>query len=108
MLIGKNCLDPPRLILIVQHDNRNNTKRLLACVAHRHFALQILQEAIRKMIQSALAPGVLLVPRAAVGTNEFNLVLLRIAVQSSPPRAAHTDSFRVSPVHGRTLLGSTS
>src|SRR5271165_3632736 len=51
------------------------------------------------MIQRALAAGVLLVARAAVRTEEFHLVLLRIAVQSSPTGAAHANGFHDSALH---------
>src|SRR5690348_11503965 len=77
-------------------------------MANGHFALQVLQKAVREMIQSALTAGILLVSRAAVRTDEFHLVLLRIAVQSSPSGAAHANGFRVMPVHGVSLLRSTS
>jgi hypothetical protein len=55
------------------------------------FSLQILQKAIRKPIFCPLAPGLLLAFRAAMRTSKFNYVLLRIAVQSCPARAAHAD-----------------
>ena len=47
----------------------------------------------------ALAPGIFLVPRTAVGTDEFHRVLLRIAVQCSPARAAHTYCDNITPFH---------
>jgi hypothetical protein len=101
LFIGKNSFEPPRFILIVQHHDRNHTQRLFAGMALRHFALQILQKTIREMVQRTLAPGILLVPRAAVRTDEFHRVLLRIAVQSSPARAAHTYRYYyITPVHG--------
>src|SRR5215467_3157454 len=92
----------------MHHHYRYNTERLFARMANRHFALQILHEAVCEMIQSALTPGVLLVPRTAVRTEEFHLVLLRIAVHGRPPGAANADCLRVMPVHGVNLLGSTS
>jgi hypothetical protein len=69
-------------------------------MALRHFALQVLQKAIGKMILRSLAPGIFLVPRAAVRTDEFHRVLLRIAVQSGPTRAAYTYGDHITPVHG--------
>src|ERR1700675_936808 len=51
------------------------------------------------MIKRALAPGIFLVTRTAVGTDELDFVLLRIAVQSGPARAANTHNFRKSPFH---------
>ena len=69
-------------------------------MALRHFALQILQKTIRETIQRTLAPGFLLVLRAAVRTDKFYCVLLRIAVQSGPAGAAHTNCFNITPVHG--------
>ena len=69
-------------------------------MALRHFALQVLQETIREMIERTLAPGIFLVPRAAVRTDKLHRVLLRIAVQSGPAGAAHTHSFQITPVHG--------
>src|SRR5215471_8405257 len=92
----------------MHHYNRYNTQRLFARMAYGHFTLQVLHEAVCEMIQSALAPGVLLVPRTAVRTEEFHLVLLRIAVHGRPPGAANAYSFCVVPVHGVNLLGSTS
>src|SRR2546427_11235329 len=68
-------------------------------MALRHFALQVLQKAIGKMVLRSLAPGILLVPRAAVRTDEFHRVLLRIAVQSGPARAAHSHRDYITPVH---------
>jgi len=68
-------------------------------MALRYFALQILQKTICEMIQRTLAPGIFLIPRAAVRTGEFHCVLLRIAVQSGPARAAHAYYFYIAPVH---------
>jgi hypothetical protein len=99
MLVGENSFKAPHLILIVQHHDGNDSQRLLAGMALRDFALQILKKAIREMIKRALAPGIFLVPRAAVRTDEFHRVLLRIAVQSGPAGAAHTNSFEITPVH---------
>src|SRR5439155_148655 len=87
--IGKNSFKAPSFIVIVQHHDRNDAQILLASMALRDFALQVLQKAIREMIKRALAPGIFLVPRAAVRTDKFHHVLLRIAVQSSPAGAAH-------------------
>src|SRR5216684_985794 len=100
VFVGKNGFEAASFILIVQHDNGNNAQILLAGVALRHFSLQVLQKAIRKMIKRTLAPGIFLVPRAAVRTDELHRVLLRIAVQSSPAGAAHTYSFEIVPAHG--------
>jgi len=99
LIIGKNSFKAASFILIVQHHDRNHAQVLFARMALRHFSLQILQKTIRKMIERALAPGILFVPRAAVRTDEFHRVLLRIAVQSSPAGAAHTYSFEIVPVH---------
>jgi len=54
---------------------------------------------VRVDATTEIAPGIFLVPRAAVRTDEFHRVLLRIAVQSSPTRAAHTYRDYVTPVH---------
>src|SRR5258708_3797797 len=97
--IGKNSFEAASFILIVQHHDGNNAQGLFAGVALRDLALPILQETIRKMIQRTLAPGILLVPRSAVRTDQFHRVLLRIAVQSSPAGAAHTYRFEILPVH---------
>src|SRR6202011_1453146 len=70
----------------------------------RRLTLQILQKSIRKMILRTLAPGVLLALRAAVRTGVFHRILLRIAVQSGPARAAYTYCF-ITPIHGIALLG---
>src|ERR1700732_3165973 len=69
----------------------------------RRLALQILQKSIREVILRTLAPGVLLALRPAVRTGVFHRILLRIAVQSGPARAAYTYCF-VTPVHGIALL----
>src|ERR1700688_2533277 len=71
----------------------------------RRLTLQILQKSIRKMILRTLAPGVLLALRSAVRTGVFHRILLRIAVQSGPARAAYTYCFYITPVHGIALLG---
>jgi hypothetical protein len=63
------------------------------------FTLQILQEAVREMILRAFAARILLVRRATVQTSELHDVLLRIAIQSGPSRAAHTNCFDM-PIHG--------
>jgi len=42
MLIGKNSFEAPSFILIVQHHDGNNAQVLLAGMALRHFALQVL------------------------------------------------------------------
>src|SRR5712692_2531046 len=99
LLIGKNSFEAASFILIVQHHYGNHAQVLFAGMALRDFALQVLQETIREMIQRTLAPGVLFVPRAAVRTDEFHRVLLRIAVQSSPAGAAHAYGFWIVPVH---------
>src|ERR1700716_3597795 len=70
----------------------------------RRLALQILQKSIREVILRTLAPGVLLTLRPAVRTGVFHRILLRIAVQSGPARAAYTYCF-VTPVHGIALRG---
>jgi hypothetical protein len=93
LFVGKNGFKAASFILIVQHHNGNNAQVLLAGVALCDFTLQVLQKTIRKMIKRTLAPGIFLVPRAAVRTDEFHRVQLRIAVQSSPAGAAHTNSF---------------
>src|SRR5713101_10159127 len=93
VIVGKNGFEAASFILIVQHHDRNNAQVLFAGMALRDFALQILQETIREMIERTLAPGIFLVPRAAVWTDEFHRVLLRIAVQSGPAGAAHTYCF---------------
>src|SRR2546427_9060942 len=92
-LVGKDGLESPRFVLIVQHDDGDDAQLLLARVTYCHFALQVLHKAVREAVKGALAAGILLVTRAAVGTNEFDLVLLRIAVQSSPAGTAHADSL---------------
>src|SRR4029077_7522764 len=72
------------------------------------FALQVLQKTVCEPILAPLAPGLFLALRPAMRTIELHCVLLRIAVQSSPARAAHTNNLRNVPVHGILLLGSTS
>src|SRR6202140_4768129 len=57
------------------------------------------------MILRTRARGVLLALRPAVRTGVFHRILLRIAVQSGPARAAHTYCFHITPVHGIALLG---
>src|SRR5258707_5190229 len=84
LLIGKYSFEAASFILIVQHYDRHHAQILFARVALRHFSLQVLQESIREMIQSAFAPGVFLVARSTVRTDEFHRVLLRISVQTSP------------------------
>jgi hypothetical protein len=66
--------------------------------------LQVLQKTIRKVILRPLTASILLARRAAVGANEFNPVLLRIAVQSCPASAAHPNRFYIAPFHGFRLL----
>src|SRR5271170_4213603 len=99
-LIGKHRFKAARLTLIVQKNHGHHAHGLLARVAQRYLALEILQKTVSKMIERALAPGVLLIPGAAVRTDEFHLVLLRIAVQSGPTRAAYANYFNSSPLHG--------
>src|ERR1700676_4909273 len=70
----------------------------------RRLTLQILQKSIREVILRTLAPGVLLALRPAVRTRVFHRILLRIAVQSGPARAAYTYCF-ITPVHDIALLG---
>jgi len=50
LFIGKNSFEAASFILIVQHHDRNHAQGLLAGMALRHFALQILQKTIREMI----------------------------------------------------------
>src|ERR1700674_3111139 len=70
----------------------------------RRLTLQILQKTICEVILCALAPGVLLALRPAVRTGVFHRILLRIAVQSGPARAAYSYCF-ITPLHGIALLG---
>src|ERR1700730_2968084 len=70
----------------------------------RRLTLQILQKTICEVILRTLAPGVLLALRPAVRTGVFHRILLRIAVQSGPARAAYAYCF-ITPVHGIALLG---
>src|SRR5215467_1908211 len=83
----------------MQQYHRHHAQILLAGVAWGHFALQILQEAVGKSVESAFAPGVLVVALPAVGTEKLDGVLLRIAVQSGPTGAAHPESFGILPFH---------
>jgi hypothetical protein len=103
-VVREDGLEATGFVLIVQHNYRHYAQGLIATAAVSHFALQVLQKAIGKMILGALATGILLSPFAAVGTDIFDPVLLRIAVQSRPAGAAHADNFRVSPFHGFCLL----
>ena len=103
-IVREDRFKSPRFLLIVQHNNRYYTEPLFAGMALRDFALQILQETVNEMIVSPLAPGIFLIPRAAVRTGKFNFVLLRIAVQSCPAGAAHTNRFCIAPFHGDCLL----
>src|SRR5947209_9589593 len=57
------------------------------------------------MIFRTLPPGVLVIWGAAVGTDKFYCVLLRIAVQSSPASAANSNCFNALTAHWLTLLG---
>jgi hypothetical protein len=102
-LVRKHCFEPARFVLIVQHYYRYDSQGLSARPAVGHFALQILQKSVRKMILRPLAPGIFLAPCAAVGTDILDPILLRIAVQSRPTGAAHTDYLRVLPFHGFLL-----
>jgi hypothetical protein len=93
--------EAPGFILIVKQDNRNYAKITLARVALRDFTLQILHEAVREVILSALAASIFLIAVAAVRTMKFYRVQLRIAVQSCPAGAAHPDSLGIMPFHGK-------
>ena len=98
-LIREHRCKAPLFSLIVQEYNGHHADGLFARVTLRHFALQVLQKTIGEMIERTLAAGVFLIARAAVRTNEFHLVLLRIAVQSGPTGAAYANDFDNSPVH---------
>jgi hypothetical protein len=98
-LIGEDSSETPGFLLIVQHHNGNDAQIFFAGVALRDFALQVLQKTVGEAIESALAAGIFLVALAAVGTDELNFVLLRIAVQGSPSGAAHPDGFGIMPFH---------
>ncbi len=98
-LIRENRFEAAGLALIMQKDHGHHAKRLLARVALRYLTLKILQKTVGKVIERTLAAGIFLVVRAAVGTDELNFVLLRIAVQSGPTRAAHANNFHDSPLH---------
>jgi len=100
-LVCKHRSEAPRLVLIVQQDDGDYTKITFARVALCDFTLQILHEAICKVILSALATGIFLIAVAAVGTMKFYGVQLRIAVQSCPAGAAHPDRFGIMPFHGK-------
>jgi len=78
--VREDSFKSPLFVLVVQQHHRNYSQRSLAGMALRHFSLQILQKAVRKMIQSPLASGIFLVPCTAIRTHKFHLVLLRIAV----------------------------
>jgi hypothetical protein len=95
-----DCCKSALFVLIVKKNDGDDAQLTLAGMARRHFALQVLQKAVGKTVESSLAPCVLLVASAAVGTNKFDGVLLRIAVQSRPTGAANPESFGMLPVHG--------
>jgi len=97
--VSKDGGEAALFILVVQHHDRNYAQILFAGVALRNFALQVLHEAIRKAVKSALATGIFLIALAAVWANELDFVQLRIAVQSSPTGAAHPDGFGIVPFH---------
>src|SRR6516225_2422251 len=81
---------------------------MLSLVALGFFSLHVLQKSIRETILSPPAPRSLLAFRAAMRTDEFHQVLLRIAVQSCPARAAHTNNLTNAPLHWEFPPGSTS
>ncbi len=97
LLIRENRLEAADLALVMQKDHGHHAHRTLARVALRHLALQVLQKTVREMIKRTLAPGIFLVARTAVGTDKFNFVLLRIAVQSGPTGAAYTNYLNKLP-----------
>jgi hypothetical protein len=108
MLYFEDGFEPPLLILVMKHHDGDDAKLLLASMALSDFTLQILQKAVSETIEGAFAAGILFVARAAVGTSEFHGILLRIAVQGSPPGAAHSNYFDIVPVHGDKPPRSTS
>src|SRR5262249_21361812 len=65
--VGKDGFEAPHFVLIVQHDNGHHAELLFAKMTKSDFALQILQEPVRKPVQRTLAAGVFLVARTAVG-----------------------------------------
>src|SRR5215469_14140587 len=86
----------------MQHHYRHHSHRLLAGMALYSFPLQVLQEPICEVILGPLAPCFPLTLRPAMWTNKFHHILLRIAVQSSPARAAHSYDFWDTLFHGGT------
>jgi hypothetical protein len=98
-IFGKDGGESALFVLIVKKHDGNDTQLPFAGMARRHFALQVLEKTVGKTIESSFAPCVLLVASAAVGTNEFDGVLLRIAVQSRPTGATNPQSFGMLPVH---------
>src|ERR1700675_529370 len=97
--VREDSLKSPLFVLVVQQHHRDHAQRSLAGMALRYFALQILQKAVREMIQCPLASGIFLVPCTAVRTDKLHFVLLRIAVQSSPTRAAYAYGLDITPFH---------
>src|SRR5262249_47022599 len=97
--VGKNCGEAACFVPIVQHHDGDDAQIFLTRMALRDFALQVLQKTVGKTIEGALAASIFLVVLAAVGTDELDLVLLRIAVQSSPTGSAHPDRLGIVPFH---------
>jgi hypothetical protein len=98
-LISEHSFKPLLLVLIVQHDDWNHAHRALAVPADGHFALQILQEAVREAVQRPLAPCVLCSHRPAMRAGEFNDIFLWIAVQRGPPGVANSERLSRLTVH---------
>src|SRR5579864_2312939 len=89
----EECFEPPLLILIVQHHYGNDVQRTLAPAAGGHLALKILHKAVGKMIFGMRAASRLAAHGSAMGADEFQPVVLRIAIERRTPRA--TDSHSI-------------
>jgi hypothetical protein len=98
-LFGEHRFEAFDLILIVYQHYRRHAQRLLAEVALHTFPLQVLQKTVRELILGPLVPRFLPASRTAMRADKLYKILLRIAVQCSPARAAYAHDFGNMPLH---------
>lgn len=92
-VVRKNAFEPPLFVLVMKQDYGSYPQGMPACTARRHFAMQVLEETIGKMVLIRCAPRRLYAAFTAVWTSIFQSVFLGVASERGPARITNPNSL---------------